>query len=94
MTAPYYIESERRGRDRADKPEYKVRMSAAFCFSKETKALEYYHNSSWLEHGGAPDAAAKTAFVYAIDAYIKRPASTRRTRGRSPSRTWRTVCCW
>ena len=72
MTAPYYIESERRGRDRADKPEYKVRMSAAFCFSKETRALEYYHNSSWLEHGGAPDAAAKSAFVSAIDAYIKK----------------------
>ena len=72
LTAPYYIESERRGRDREDKPEYKVRMSAAFCFSKETKALEYYHNSSWLEHGGAPDAAAKNAFVYAIDAYIKK----------------------
>ena len=72
LTAPYYIESERRGRDREDKPEYKVRMSAAFCFSKETKALEYYHNSSWLEHGGAPDAAAKSAFVSAIDAYIKK----------------------
>ncbi|MBR4578746.1 MAG: DNA topoisomerase [Oscillospiraceae bacterium] len=72
MTAPYTIESERKGRDRADKPEYKVRMSAAFCFSKEVSVLEYYHNSSWLEHGGAPDAAAKTAFVYAIDAYIKK----------------------
>lgn len=72
LTAPYYIESERRGRDREDKPEYKVRMSAAFCFSKERKALEYYHNSSWLEHGGSPDAAAKNAFVYAIDAYIKK----------------------
>ncbi len=72
MTAPYYIESERRGRDREDKPEYKVRMSAAFCFSKETRRLEYYHNSSWLEHGGAPDAAAKSAFVSAIDAYIKK----------------------
>ena len=72
MTAPYYIESERKGRDREDKPEYKVRMSAAFCFSKELNALEYYHNSSWLEHGGAPDAAAKTAFVYAIDAYIRK----------------------
>ena len=72
MTAPYYIESERKGRDREDKPEYKVRMSAAFCFSKEKRALEYYHNSSWLEHGGAPDAAAKSAFVSAIDAYIKK----------------------
>ncbi len=72
LTQPYYIESERKGKDRDDKPEYKVRMSAAFCFSNRTNAIEYYHNSSWLEHGGAPDAAAKTAFVYAIDAYIKK----------------------
>ncbi len=72
LTAPYYMESERRGRDREDTPEYKVRMSAAFCFSSRVSAIEYYHNSSWLEHGGAPEAAAKTAFVYAIDAYIKK----------------------
>ena len=72
LTQPYYIETERKGRDRDDKPEYKVRISAAFCFSNRTNAIEYYHNSSWLEHGGAPDAAAKTAFVYAIDAYIKK----------------------
>ena len=72
LTQPYYIETERKGKDRDDKPEYKVRMSAAFCFSNRTNAIEYYHNSSWLEHGGAPDAAAKTAFVYAIDAYIKK----------------------
>ena len=72
LTQPYYIETERKGKDREDKPEYKVRMSAAFCFSNRTNAIEYYHNSSWLEHGGAPDAAAKTAFIYAIDAYIKK----------------------
>ena len=72
LTQPYYIETERKGKDREDKPEYKVRMSAAFCFSNRTNAIEYYHNSSWLEHGGAPDAAAKTAFVYAIDAYSKK----------------------
>ena len=72
LTQPYYIETERKGKDREDKPEYKVRMSAAFCFSNRTNAIEYYHNSSWLEHGGAPDAAAKTAFVYAIDAYVKK----------------------
>ena len=72
LTQPYYIETERKGKDREDKPEYKVRMSAAFCFSNRTNAIEYYHNSAWLEHGGAPDAAAKTAFVYAIDAYIKK----------------------
>ncbi len=72
LTAPYFIQAERRGRDREDKPEYKVRLSAAFCFSNRVTALEYYHNSSWLENGGAPDKAAKSAFVSAIDAYIKK----------------------
>ncbi|MEA4964805.1 MAG: toprim domain-containing protein [Oscillospiraceae bacterium] len=71
MTAPQYWEAERKGRDREDKPEYKVRLSAALCFSPSVCRLEYYHNSSWLEHGGAPDKAAKNAFVYAIDAYLK-----------------------
>ncbi len=72
LTAPVFIQAERRGRDREDKPEYKVRLSAAFCFSNKVTALEYYHNSSWLENGGAPDKAAKSAFVSAIDAYIKK----------------------
>ena len=72
LTSPYFISAERRGRDRPDKPEYKVKLSAAFCFSSKVKAIEYYHNSSWLEYGGAPDKAARSAFVYAIDAYIKK----------------------
>ena len=72
LTAPVFIEAERRGRDRPDKPEYKVKLSAAFCFSNRVNLLEYYHNSSWLEHGGAPDKAAKLGFVYAVDAYIKK----------------------
>ena len=72
LTAPAYIETERRGRDRADKPEYKVKISAAFCFSNRVNVLEYYHNSSWLEHGGAPEKATKSAFTSAIDGYIKK----------------------
>ncbi len=72
LTTPVFIEAERRGRDRADKPEYKVKLSAAFCFSNRVELLEYYHNSSWLEHGGAPDKAARLGFVYAVDAYIKK----------------------
>ena len=72
LTSVQFLEGERRGRDRADKAEYKVKLSCAFCFSSAVSRIEYYHNSSWLEHGGAPDAAAKTAFVYAIDAYIKK----------------------
>ena len=71
LTAPEFISAERRGRDRDDKPEYKVKLSAAFCFSNKTQLIEYYHNSSWLENGGAPDKAAKSAFVSAIDSYIK-----------------------
>ncbi len=71
MTMPQFWEAERRGRDREDKPEYKVKITAALCFSTTTNVIEYYHNSSWLEHGGAPEKAVKNAFVYAIDAYIK-----------------------
>ena len=71
LTEPEFISAERKGRDREDKPEYKVKLSAAFCFSKDASVLEYYHNSSWLENGGAPDKAARSAFVSAIDAYIK-----------------------
>ena len=72
LTTPYFISAERRGRDREDKPEYKVKLSAAFCFSNKVSLTEYYHNSSWLEYGGAPEKAARNAFVYAIDAYIKK----------------------
>ena len=68
---PQYWETERRGRDRADKPEYKVKITAALCFSRTVNQIEYYHNSSWLEYGGAPEKAVKNAFVYAIDAYLK-----------------------
>ena len=72
LVQPYYIESERRGRDREDKPEYKVKMAAAFCFSNRVNLIEYYHNSSWLEHGGAPERATKSAFVSAMDAYLRK----------------------
>ena len=71
LTMPQLWQAERKGRDREDKPEYKVKISAAFCFSNRVNRLEYYHNSSWLEHGGAPEKAVKTAFVYAVDAYLK-----------------------
>ena len=71
FTMPQYWQAERKGRDRADKPEYKLRITAALCFSRTVSRVEYYHNSSWLEYGGAPDKAVKSAFVYAIDAYLK-----------------------
>ena len=71
LTQPIFCQTERRGRDRADKEEYKVRLSAAFCFSNRVQAIEYYHNSSYLAHGGAPEKALKSAFVSAVDAYLK-----------------------
>ena len=63
--------AERRGRDRADQEEYKVRLQVALCFSNRVNMLEYYHNSSWLEHGGAPEKAVRSAFVAQIDAYLR-----------------------
>ena len=71
LTQPVFWQTERKGRDRADKPEYKVKLSVAFCFSNRVSVVEHYHNSSWLEHGGSPEKAMKSAFVSAIDAYLK-----------------------
>lgn len=58
-------------RDRDDKPEYRCKMSFALTFSNQISLTEYYHNSSWLEHGGSPEQAVKNAFVYQIDSYLK-----------------------
>jgi len=71
LTAPVFWQTERRGRDRADKPEYKVKLSCAFCFSNTVQIIEHYHNSSWLEHGGSPEKAMRSAFVSAVDARLK-----------------------
>ena len=71
LTQPVFWQTERRGRDRADKPEYKVKLSVSFCFSNTVQVIEHYHNSSWLEHGGSPEKAVKSAFVNGIDAYLK-----------------------
>ncbi len=69
MTPIQEYSCERVGRDRPDKPDYKLKIDFAFCFSNEVNLLEYYHNSSFLEYGGCPDKATKAAFVYAIDKY-------------------------
>ncbi len=66
-----YWQTERKGKDRADMPEYKVKMNIALCFSNKVQLKEYYHNSSFLEHGGAPEKAVKSAFVSQIDSYLK-----------------------
>ena len=71
LTEPVFWEAERKGRDRSDKPEYKVKLSVALCFSNKTALCEYYHNSSFLEHGGSPEKATRSAMVSAIDKYLR-----------------------
>ncbi|MBP3936096.1 MAG: DNA topoisomerase [Clostridia bacterium] len=71
MTSVQTWTGERRGRDRADLPEYKVQFNVSLCFSNRVNLLEYYHNSSWLEYGGAPEKAVRSAFVAQIDQYLR-----------------------
>ncbi len=71
LTGVQHWTTEEKTRDRADKPEYKCKMDIAVAFSNKVSCTEYYHNSSWLEHGGAPDKAVRNAFVYQIDSYLK-----------------------
>ncbi|MCI8422609.1 MAG: DNA topoisomerase, partial [Lawsonibacter sp.] len=71
LTLPVFWQTERKGRDRADKAEYKVKLSVSFCFSNKVQVVEHYHNSSWLEHGGSPEKAMRSALVSALDAYLK-----------------------
>ncbi|MBS7316668.1 MAG: DNA topoisomerase [Clostridiaceae bacterium] len=81
MTTVQTWSAERRGRDRADKPDYKLKIGVSFCFSNTVSVAEYYHNSSWLEYGGAPANAVKNAFIYAIDSYLRQ--NNRYTKGES-----------
>ncbi len=71
LSSVQFWQTERKGRDREDKPEYKVKINVAMSFSNRHQLKEYYHNSSWLEHGGVPEKAARSAFVSQIDSYIK-----------------------
>lgn len=71
LTLPQHWQTEKMARDRADKDEYKCKMNFAFTFSNKHATAEYYHNSSWLEHGGAPEKAVRNAFVYQIDNWLK-----------------------
>ena len=72
LTSVQFWSDEKKVRDREDKPFYKTKINVAFAFSNKISLSEYYHNSSWLEYGGAPEKAVKNAFVYQIDAYLKR----------------------
>lgn len=71
ITDVHYLQTETMGRDREDKPDYKLKYEAAFCFNNHVNRLEYYHNSSYLEHGGSPDKAVRNSFIFAIDKYLK-----------------------
>ncbi len=71
FTPVIYATGNAEGRDREDRPSYKVKMNAAFCFSNKLQGIEYYHNSSHLEHGGSPERAVKTAFTNQIDAFLR-----------------------
>ena len=71
LTAPVSWSTEARGKDRGDKDEYQLKAEVAFCFSNAVQVIEYYHNSSFLEHGGSPEKAVKSAFVSEIDKYIR-----------------------
>lgn len=79
ITPIQFWSCEKSGRDREDKPEYKVKVFAALAFSDKMSMKEYYHNSSYLEYGGAPDKAVKSAFVSQIDAYMKQNGKYNKT---------------
>ncbi|TPO15611.1 DNA topoisomerase, partial [Salmonella enterica subsp. enterica serovar Typhimurium] len=74
--------AEKKGRDRDDKPEYKVKLDVALTFSNKAKLTEYYHNSSFLEHGGSPAEAVKRAFAAEIDNYIKQNNGYQKNEGK------------
>ncbi len=71
FTGIRYFEASTKGRDREDKDDYKLKVQMAFCFHNEVNVMEYYHNSSFLEHGGSPDKAVRNAFVAEIDKAIR-----------------------
>ena len=71
LTSIQYWNCQREGKDREDKPTYKVKLSVALTFSNRVQQIEYYHNSSFLEHGGSPERAVKQAFVSQLDSWLK-----------------------
>ena len=71
LSSVQFWQTESKGRDREDKKPYRVKINAALSFSNKKQLKEYYHNSSWLEYGGAPEKAVRSAFVSQIDNYIK-----------------------
>ena len=97
LTTEQVWSAQRTGKDREDKPEYKVKMKVAFVFSNKVQLIQHYHNSSWLEHGGSPDKAMQAAFTNQIDGWLKANSKYNRRpqyhcgERNSPGRV-RTVC--
>lgn len=71
IAPPVLWQYEDMGRDREDKDDYKLKVEIAFAVSNRVNMLEYYHNASFLLHGGSPDRAVKNGFTYAVDNYLK-----------------------
>ncbi len=82
LNVPVLYSADRMGRDRDDKKDYKLRINFSFAFSTEASMIEYYHNSSFLEHGGSPDKAARSAFVSSFDKYIKNTGKYNKSEGK------------
>ncbi|MCQ2353761.1 MAG: toprim domain-containing protein [Clostridia bacterium] len=79
LTDPVFWEHSARGRDRDDKEEYPLLAQMSFCFTQADGIQEYYHNSSFLEHGGSPDRAVRSAFVSSIDKYLRQSGKYNKT---------------
>ncbi|HZJ68836.1 MAG TPA: toprim domain-containing protein [Candidatus Eisenbacteria bacterium] len=71
LSKAHLFSGEGKGKDRKDKKKYKVHADIAFAFNNETNLLSYYHNSSWLEHGGSPERAVRSALVAEFDRILK-----------------------
>ncbi len=71
ITQPVLFSGEGVGRDRKDREDYTTKCDVAFAFNNHQAEIFYYHNSSWLEYGGSPDRAVRSAFVSAFDAFLK-----------------------
>ena len=71
MSEPITWQSEGSGQDRSDRPVYKVKADFALVFNNEVAAKEYYHNSSYLEYGGSPEKAVRSALTSVFDKFAK-----------------------
>ncbi|MCQ2426829.1 MAG: toprim domain-containing protein [Clostridia bacterium] len=71
LTEPVVLSMTDRGHDREAKADYDREADISFCFTQIAGIQEYYHNSSWLEHGGSPDRAVRAAFLSSLDRMLR-----------------------